>query len=166
MSHSEFHIAGADELAISDGELSDLLDQVYVAGGYTDPDEAIALFAPASVRGRGEIIGARETQSNRLAGMVIFVPPGSSGIRLAEQDTAELHLLGVMPNYRGRGLGRELVDAAINRAVHYNCRKIILWTQVAMGEAQRLYQSLGFVPAGEMERGTRKFKVYELALGR
>lgn len=63
----EFAVATADRLAITDLELSELLTQVYVKGGFTEPNEAASLFEPSAVRNRGLLIGAREKQHLSLA---------------------------------------------------------------------------------------------------
>ena len=157
----EFEIATADFLEITDLELSELLAQVYVAGGFTEPDEAVSLFEPSAVRKRGVLFGAREKQHSNLAGIVIVVPPDSPARRLAENNEAEIHLLGVKPEYRRHGLGRMLVEVAIERANHSGYSKIILWTQLSMNGAQKLYESMGFIHIDDMTRNGRDFKVYE-----
>ena len=53
----EFEIDTAEFLKIDDIELSELLTQAYVAGGSTDPDEAVTLFEPSTVRKRGILRG-------------------------------------------------------------------------------------------------------------
>ena len=160
----EFEIGTADFLRIDDIELSELLMQVYVAGGFTAPDEAVSLFEPSAVRKRGTIIGAREKQHLKLAGIVIVVPPDSPARRLAQNNEAELHLLGVKPEYRRHGLGRMLVESAIDRAKQSGYSKIILWTQVSMKSAQKLYEATGFIHVADMKRNSRDFKIYEMAL--
>jgi len=160
----EFEIGTADFLGIDDFELSELLTQVYVAGGFTAPDEAVSLFEPSAVRKRGTIIGAREKQHLKLAGIVIVVPPDSPARRLAQNNEAELHLLGVKPEYRRHGLGRMLVESAIDRAKQSGYSKIILWTQVSMKSAQKLYEATGFIHVADMKRNSRDFKIYEMAL--
>ena len=160
----EFEIATADFLEITDLELSELLTQVYVEGGFTEPDEAASLFEPSAVRERGVLIGAREKQHSNLAGIVVVVPPDSLARRLAENNEAEIHLLGVKPEYRRHGLGRILVEAAIDRAKHGGYSKIILWTQISMNAAQKLYESTGFIHIDGITRNGRNFKVYEKPL--
>ena len=160
----KFEIATADLLEISNSEISELLTLVYVAGGFTTPDEATLLFDPSAVRSRGVLIGARETKHSNLAGIVIVVPPDSPARRLAGNNEAELHLLGVKPEYRRHGLGRMLVEAAIEQVNLLGCPKIILWTQLSMYSAQKLYESLGFRHISNVERNGRDFKVYEHTL--
>ena len=159
--HFNFEIVAADCLKIVDSELYDLLTQVYVGGGFTSSDEATSLFEPSVVRARGVLIGAHETRQSKLAGVIIVVPPDSPARRLAKNDEAELHLLGVKPEYRRHGLGRMLVDAAIEKACSLGCSKLILWTQFSMRSAQQLYESAGFVHTSDIKRNDREFRVYE-----
>jgi len=160
----EFEIDTAEALGIRDDEIEELLDQVYVAEDYMTREEAVTLFTPAVVRQRGVLIGAREHQHAALTGMVIVVPPESPARRIAQDNEAEIHLLGVRSAYRRHGLGRMLVEAAIRLATDKGYRKIILWTQYSMKSAQRLYEAVGFVHTSELKRNGRNFKVYELEL--
>ena len=160
----EFEIATADRLKIDDSEISDLLTLVYVGGGFTTSEEAASLFESSAVRARGVLIGARENQQSKLAGIIIVVPPDSPARRLAKSNEAELHLLGVRPEYRQHGLGRRLVDTAIENASRLGYSKLILWTQLSMSSAQRLYESAGFVHMSNIERNGREFRVYERVL--
>ncbi|WP_165923036.1 GNAT family N-acetyltransferase [Sulfurirhabdus autotrophica] len=146
---------------IADIEILELLTQVYVSGGFTKPVEAVALFEPSEVRKRGILICAHEKQFSKLAGMVIVVPPDSAYLRMAGKNEAELHLLGVKQEYQRQGLGRKLVEAAVESATCSGYSKIILWTQLSMNSAQKLYESAGFLHIGNMERNGRDFKVYE-----
>ena len=161
----EFNIDTADVINIEDAELSELLMQVYVSGGFTDPDEAVALFDPSAVRERGLIIAAREKQCLDLAGIIILVLPDSPARRLAQDNEAEIHLLGVKPEYRRHGLGRMLVESAIDRVRRDGYSKLILWTQLTMRAAQRLYEATGFIHVEDFKRNGRDFRLYELKIG-
>ena len=160
----EFDIHAAEQLEIEDSELSALMTQVYVDGGFTDVSEAKSLFDPAAIRQRGLLIGARDKKSTVLAGIIILVPPESTARRLAQNNEAEIHLLGVKSEYRGHGLGRSLVTEAIIRSKQKRYQKIILWTQDSMKAAQSLYESVGFVYAKNIEKNGRTFKVYNMDL--
>ncbi len=161
-----FDIATAQSLKITDPEMTELLTQVYVEAGFTTPEEAVTLFEPSAVRSRGIVLGAREKQNSPLAGMIIVVPPDSPARRLAKNNEAEIHLLGVKTQYRRHGLGHQLVEAAIKQAMQNGYTKLVLWTQLSMHGAQRLYESAGFTHVGDIERNSRQFKVYEMALYR
>lgn len=123
-----FKIGTAEVLQIADCEIEKFLMQVYVEGGFTRPDEAVTLFEPSAVRKRGILIGARDKRLSNLAGFIIVVPPDSPARRWAGARDGELHLLGVLSEYRRHGLGRRLVEAAIDKARDLGCSKLILWT--------------------------------------
>jgi GNAT superfamily N-acetyltransferase len=160
----KFIVGDSESLNVSDSEILDLLYQVYVQAGFTSERRAETIFDPARVRDRGVLIASRETTNNGLSGMVIVVPPQSTAIVRAKENECEMHLLAVRPGYRGYGLGRMLVNRAIRFAEDNNWSKMILWTQRPMGEAQRLYESSGFVTVGEMTKSGIKFLVYERTL--
>jgi len=160
----EFNIAPAASLEVTDLELWQLLETVYVTDGFARPEEAASLFEPSAVRNRGAILAAREKRQGTLAGMIIIVPPDSTARRLAQHDEAEIHLLGVLPEYRRHGLGRMLVETAIDRAMQNGYSKVLLWTQASMNAAQALYVSAGFSHIDDFTRNGRVFKVYEKPL--
>ncbi len=160
----EFEITTADSLRITDQELSELLTQVYVVGGFTAPDLADSLFEPSAVRNRGVLIAAREKHHSKLSGIIIVVPPNSPARRLAKDNQAEIHLLGVKPEFRRHGLGRRLVETALTLANQSGYSKLILWTQFSMNAAQKLYESTGFVHIRDIAMNGRDFKVYEKSL--
>jgi ribosomal protein S18 acetylase RimI-like enzyme len=151
-----------DSLSRVDGrELEALLRRVYVDGGFTDPEMAQAMFTAVAVRARGRLLCARDP-AGALIGTVIVVPPASAAKRLAASDEAEMHLLAVDGQCRGRGLGRALVRAAVEAAQQAGYRGMVLWTQSTMLVAHRLYERIGFSrsPAEDFERGGRAFRVY------
>jgi len=156
-----FIIDRYEDLQISDKEIYDLLLLVYVQAGFTSIERAKSIFDPVKVRDRGVLFVSREKTTNEFSGMVIVVPPKSSAIVRAKENECEMHLLGVSPLYRGHGLGRKLVHKAIEFAKDNHWSKMILWTQKPMKEAQKLYESCGFVRAGKMTKGGIEFLVYE-----
>lgn len=159
----QFKIDTADALQISDHEISALLTQVYLEGGFVAPELATTLFEAAAVRNRGKLIGAREKQNFVFAGMVMVVYPGSPARRLAQGNETEMHLLAVKHECRGNGLGRLLVNAAIHDVQQEAYSKLLLSTQLAMQTAQHLYESSGFIriPHRDFNRGGRDFLAYE-----
>jgi putative acetyltransferase len=63
---------------------------------------------------------------------------------------AEMKRLWVEPGFRGYGLGRGLVEAAIEWARSRGCGAVVLDTVYdAMPEAGQLYRSLGFAETGK-----------------
>lgn len=79
------------------------------------------------------------------AGQVV----GSVAMRVLDDGiTAELKRMYLLPAYRGRGLGRSLLDQGIAWAQKRQCRTLVVDTSQAMTAAQRLYESVGFHRTG------------------
>jgi GNAT superfamily N-acetyltransferase len=75
-------------------------------------------------------------QDGRVVATTIITPFGS--------DAAAINMVVVDGAIRGRGLGRRLMDAALDKAGARNCRL------VATKEGLPLYEKLGFVAVGEI----------------
>ncbi|GAA6145443.1 hypothetical protein NBRC116585_15610 [Thalassolituus maritimus] len=159
-----FEFDTAENLKIVDSELTEILKEVYVDGGFTDSELAEEIFEATAVRDRGAIFGIRNRESFELAGIVILVPPGSKASRLAKDGEVEMQLLGVRSKFRGQGLGKRLVAQAIAEARADCCSKMVLWTQRSMVAAHHLYESNGFLQVGSFERNGREFLVYSINL--
>lgn len=94
---------------------------------------------------------------------------GSAAIRLLyDESVAELKRMYLQPIYRGRGLGRSLLNHAIRWARSRRCQAIVLDTSTAMTAAQHLYESSGFIRTGtRTETGTHDSRcevLYKLEL--
>ncbi|MGH2375765.1 MAG: GNAT family N-acetyltransferase [bacterium] len=55
-----------------------------------------------------------------------------------------IHDLAVLPEHRGKGIGRALLAAAEDRAIKHGCCKLTLEVQDDNGRARALYESFGF----------------------
>jgi len=160
----EFLIDEVDNLNIPESLLTELLSNVYVGENYVEPEVAEKLFEATSVKSRGLIICAVEKKSSKLAGCVIVVPYNSFACKIAQKNESEMHLLCVDAKYRNKGLGMLLINSAIDVAKRSKNKKMILWTQQNMVQAQRLYSSVGFVYINNITRNGREFLVYEKML--
>ena len=70
---------------------------------------------------------------------------GCVGLQTCASGLMEMKRLYVRPAYRGRGLGRRLVAAAVSMAQETGGHTLRLHTLAAMVAAGRLYRSIGFV---------------------
>ena len=76
-------------------------------------------------------------------GVVGFVGYGKS----SEADTGEVFALYVLPEYHGTGVGRQLMDATLEKLASYP--HICLWLVKGNARALRFYEKCGFHLTGE-----------------
>ena len=69
----------------------------------------------------------------------------------------------VAPEARGRGLGRELVDAVADWARELQLSRLVLDVNPALEPAVRLYESAGFVRTGAAQTIRPGFDAVEMA---
>jgi DNA-binding MarR family transcriptional regulator/GNAT superfamily N-acetyltransferase len=83
-------------------------------------------------------------QDGQVAGSVFIIPAAGE-----PEGTAQLRMLYTEPAFRGRGIGKRLVEETVRFSRASGYKRIILWTQDSLSSARRIYQSAGFVLARE-----------------
>jgi N-acetylglutamate synthase-like GNAT family acetyltransferase len=93
---------------------------------------------------------------------------GSAAIVKFSEKEAQLRWLLLHPEVRGRGLGRRLVEDALDFCRDIGYSSVFLWTVNTLPIAAQLYQSVGFKQTDELTHelwGSTVTEVrYELAL--
>jgi GNAT superfamily N-acetyltransferase len=74
---------------------------------------------------------------------------GSVGVERVDVETAELHRLYLDAEWRGRGLGRALVEAVLDWCRAQRVLRLVLWSDTRFDLAHRLYGRMGFHRTGE-----------------
>lgn len=92
---------------------------------------------------RGEVLVAVHG-AGRVLGSVTYAVHGSRLAELSRPGEAEFRMLGVSPDAQGRGVGRALVVACLDRARRDAARRLVLSTEAVSTTAHRLYERLGF----------------------
>ncbi|WP_346535712.1 GNAT family N-acetyltransferase [Micromonospora sp. DPT] len=116
------------------------------ARDFTEVDEAYErAFADISADPRNHLIVADE--AGELVGcMQITYIPGL-GRHGAERSLIES--VRVRSDLRGRGLGRRMMEWAVDQARQRGCALVQLTTDKTRADAHRFYRSLGFVASHE-----------------
>ena len=103
---------------------------------FQDFDAELAGMATMYGGPHGGIILVKDDQAGDFAGCV--------GIRKVDDRTAELKRMYVREAYRERGLGRALLDRAVQLARDLGYRRVRLDTMPTMTRAIALYRAYGF----------------------
>jgi GNAT superfamily N-acetyltransferase len=86
---------------------------------------------------------------------------GSIGIVSTDKSTAQLRWFLVEPEFRGIGLGRQLMTRAVDYCKQKKFSRVFLWTKLGLKVAHHLYSSFGFMPVEQVENNTWKRGVVE-----
>ena len=108
------------------------------------------------------------SNQQKLVGGVVYISEmadyGSGGMATSERNASGIRLLGVDRGSRGAGVGKALTQACIQLAMNKHHSHVILHTTQAMQTAWRLYQSMGFKRAEDLDFLQEKLQVYGFRL--
>jgi GNAT superfamily N-acetyltransferase len=79
-----------------------------------------------------------------VLGTVTYALAGRPYAEVSRPGEAEFRMLGVAPQGQGRGIGRALVQACLDRAASDGATAVAICTMTAMTSARRIYERLGF----------------------
>ncbi|MFF4353358.1 GNAT family N-acetyltransferase [Streptomyces sp. NPDC001530] len=127
--------------------VGEITAQAYLGDGLLDfgeSDEYLGELRDVAKRAASADVLVAVAQ-DRVLGGVTFVPQGGSMADIARPGEAEIRMLAVSLEARGRGAGEALVRACVDRArATDGCVRIVLSTQRTMHAAHRIYERLGF----------------------
>jgi GNAT superfamily N-acetyltransferase len=91
-------------------------------------------------RGAGDVLVAEaDGEVVGVSQLIVFRHLQSKGGLCAEIESVHVH-----PDWRGRGIGRLLMGATIDRARALGCYRVQLTSNTARPDAHRFYGALGF----------------------
>ena len=85
----------------------------------------------------------------RIVGSAMLYPPETDayGALVGASSAPEIRLVAVLPDARGQGIAKALVEECIRRARAQGAREVGLHTSRSMRAAMAMYANLGFVRA-------------------
>jgi ribosomal protein S18 acetylase RimI-like enzyme len=101
---------------------------------------------------------------NEIIGMAFLVPKGNP-TEIFQEDWSYIRMVGVHPNFGGKGIGKQLTQMCIDFARSSNEKIVALHTSEYMNAARHIYESLGFKQIRELEpRYGKRYWIYKLDL--
>lgn len=102
--------------------------------------------------------------NRRIIGRAFLVPQGHP-TPIFEKEWAQIRMVGVHPDYTGKGIAKELTRLCIEEAKHLNETTIALHTSEMMNAARHIYESMGFKQVKEIDKlFGKRYWLYQLAL--
>ncbi|MDW6026043.1 GNAT family N-acetyltransferase [Mesorhizobium sp. BAC0120] len=135
------------------GHWDDLLSMIRASFAYMDgvidPPSSVHRLTPAVLRAKAQAETCFLATADRppARGEILAIAQSMVGCAfLAEkEDHFYLGKLAVLPAYQGKGVGRQLLMAAQNHAIHAGKPVIELQTRVELTGNHRKFASFGFV---------------------
>lgn len=127
----------------------------YLATLESPPLESTRAFISSTIKAGHPQLVAEE--NGKLIGWCDAIPGGPAS---CSRHVARLGM-GLQADYRGRGIGRQLLDAVITKARELGLEKIELGVYASNEPAIRLYRSFGFTEEGTHKRARLVDGVYD-----
>jgi ribosomal protein S18 acetylase RimI-like enzyme len=155
-------------------EIGKLMVQVYsqlegFPKEFEQPDyyKMLANIGELTNRPETELLEAVGTD-NKILGAVVFIGDmkyyGSGGSATKEQNASGFRLLAVDPLARGKGIGKILTIACIQKARNRKVGQVIIHTTKAMQAAWKMYENLGFKRSEDLDFMQGELPVYGFRL--
>jgi ribosomal protein S18 acetylase RimI-like enzyme len=101
---------------------------------------------------------------DKIIGMAFLIPHGNPW-EIFKAEWSYIRLVGVNPNYQGRGIAKILTRKCIEHAISLNEKTIALHTSEMMHAARHVYESAGFTILKEIEpRLGKRYWIYTMEL--
>jgi GNAT superfamily N-acetyltransferase len=129
------------------GDLTVAAYEGLVTDGYREVLRDVPMRAAEAAVLVGELDGT-------IAGTVTLVPPTAAERwrNSDEPDAGTIRMMGVAPEFRGRGVGSALVKACIDRSRAVGWRQLALVTTAEMRSALPIYLAAGFVRDSSIDK--------------
>ncbi len=138
--------AAAEYLAI--GQLT---ATAYAGGDVDEPDSYLQVLRDPASRPADCTVLAVDDADGTLLAATTYIPAGSTVSQVARPGEAELRMLAVRADARGRGIGGRVVRAALDRARAESRSALVLCVIEDNAGARALYERLGFARAPERD---------------
>lgn len=89
---------------------------------------------------------------------------GTVGLYPIDEGVCELRKMYLLPEARGTGLGKYILERTVDQAKHLGFRKVVLETSSKLVAAIQLYRRFGFSPIRLAHPSPRADQAYELDL--
>jgi len=126
------------------GAVAELTLRAYLGGvGASDPYRARL----ADVAGRAassEVLVALDDAGIPIGTVTYVAGPGTAESEFDDPEAAGMRMLAVEPSLQGRGVGRALARACVERALRDGRRRLIIHARREMAAARRIYETSGF----------------------
>lgn len=100
----------------------------------------------------------------KIVGMAFLVPSGNP-TPIFESDWSYIRMVGVHPEYRGKGIAKRLTQMCVDYAKETNESTIALHTSEIMDDARHVYELIGFRQIKELPLlYGKRYWLYQLEL--